>query len=239
MTAHNHANKDEIAKVVLMPGDPARAKWIAETFLKDPKLVNNVRGMLCFTGTYKNKTVSVMGHGMGIPSIGIYSHELYSFYDVQTIIRIGSTGAYTRELEVNDVVLVKRSYSDSTYPKFMGAEVGEDKFLYPTPAINELILKTAEENNLQIKEVTAHASDVFYNNDYESLDQLIKRTSSDCVEMETTALFANAQVLQKNAACLLTVSDSLVTGDALSPEERQTTFKNMVKLALNTAIKLV
>lgn len=239
MTAHNHAKKGEIAKIVLMPGDPHRAKWIAETFLEDAILVNDVRGELCYTGTYKNKKVSVMSHGMGIPSIGIYAYELYSFYDVETIIRIGSTGSYKKDLNVNDVVLVSKSYSDSTYAKLIGAKVDESKMLYPTKEVNDLILNTANELNFNLKEVVCHASDVFYNNNYETLEQTITRTNSDCVDMESFGLFANANILNKNAATLLTVSDSLVTGESLSPADRANTFKNMVELALNSAIKLV
>lgn len=242
MTAHNHAKKGEIGKVVLMPGDPLRAKWIAETFLDKAILVNDVRGMLCYTGEYKGKTISVMGHGMGIPSIGIYSYELYKFYDVETIIRIGSTGSYQKDLNVNDVVLVDKSYSDSTFADLVGVkwESNEDKrILYPTKSINEVILATAKEQNYFLKQVTCHASDVFYNNNYENLEQIISRTHSQCVDMESYGLFANARILNKNAAVLLTVSDSLVTGESLPPAERANTFKSMVELALNSAIKLV
>ncbi|ACI59969.1 purine-nucleoside phosphorylase [Ureaplasma urealyticum] len=239
MTAHNQAKLGEIAKVVLMPGDPMRAKWIAETFLENAILVNEVRGMLCYTGTYKGKKISIMGHGMGIPSIGIYSYELYKFYEVQTIIRIGSTGSYKKELNVNDVVLVQKSYSDSTFASLIGAKVCDDKVLLPTKEVNELIEQTAKDLNLKLSLATCHASDVFYNNDFESLDEIIDRTKSDCVDMESFGLFANAQILNKNAATLLTVSDSLITGDALSPTERANTFKKMVTLALESAIKLL
>lgn len=239
MTAHNQAKLGEIAKVILMPGDPMRAKWIAETFLENAILVNEVRGMLCYTGTYKGKKISIMGHGMGIPSIGIYSYELYKFYEVETIIRVGSTGSYKKDLNVNDVVLVEKSYSDSTFASLIGAQVGDDKVLLPSREVNNLIKNTAKELNLELSLATCHASDVFYNNDFQTLDEIIHRTKSDCVDMESFGLFANAQILNKNAATLLTVSDSLITGDALSPAERANTFKKMVTLALESAIKLL
>ena len=235
MTAHNRAKFGEIAKVVLMPGDPLRAKWIAETFLQDVTLVNDVRGMFCFTGTYKGKTVSVMAHGMGIPSIGIYSYELFKFYDVDTIIRIGSTGSYVPELNVNDVILVDESYSESTYASVMG--VTNKSVLMASKDINDVILETAKELQHDLKVGRCHSSDVFYSN--KKLEQLVEETKSVCVEMESFGLFANAIQLNKRAATLLTCSDSLVTGESLDPEARQTTFKNMVILALESAIKML
>lgn len=236
MTAHNRAKFGEIAKVVLMPGDPLRAKWIAENFLEDVTLVNDVREMFCFTGTYKGKQVSVMAHGMGIPSIGIYSYELFKFYDVDVIVRIGSTGSYSPDLKVNDVFLVNEAYSESTYADLMGVKV-VDKTLAATKEINDLIIKTAEESNLELKVGRCHSSDVFYSN--AKLEDIVEKTKAKCVEMESFGLFANALVLNKKAATLLTCSDSLVTGESLDPEARQTTFTNMVELALNTAIKLL
>lgn len=236
MTAHNRAKFGEIAKVVLMPGDPLRAKWIAENFLEDVTLVNDVREMFCFTGTYKGKQVSVMAHGMGIPSIGIYSYELFKFYDVDVIVRIGSTGSYSPDLKVNDVFLVDEAYSESTYADLMGVKV-VDKTLAATKEINDLIENTAKESNLELKVGRCHSSDVFYSN--AKLEDIVEKTKAKCVEMESFGLFANALVLNKKAATLLTCSDSLVTGESLDPEARQTTFTNMVELALNTAIKLL
>ena len=235
MTAHNRAKFGEIAKVVLMPGDPLRAKWIAETFLEDVTLVNDVRGMFCFTGTYKGKTISVMAHGMGIPSIGIYSYELFKFYDVDTIIRIGSTGSYVPEVNVNDVILVDESYSESTYASVMG--VTNDPVLHASKDINDVIAATAKELNHSLKVGRCHSSDVFYSN--KQLNELVESTKSICVEMESFGLFANAIYLNKKAATLLTCSDSLVTGESLDPEARQTTFKNMVVLALESAVKML
>lgn len=235
MTAHNKAKKGEIAKVVLMGGDPLRVKWIAENFLENVTLVNNVRCAYCYTGTYKGVKVSIMAHGMGIPSIAIYSYELYKFYDVETIIRIGSTGSYSNEINVNDLVLVDSAYSDSTYADFLG--VSKENVLYPSMDINKKIISIASELNLNLKTCRCHSSDLFYSDiPYEVL---AKKTQSKCVEMEAFGLFANAIKLNKKAATLLTCSDSLVTGEGLSPEERQTSFKNMITLALEAAIKLI
>ncbi|MCV3743372.1 purine-nucleoside phosphorylase [Ureaplasma sp. ES3154-GEN] len=239
MTPHIHAKKDEIAKVVLMPGDPLRAKWIADTFLTDAILVNDVRGMLCYTGYYKGERISVMGHGMGIPSIGIYSYELYKFYDVDTIIRVGSTGAYVEDLKLGDVVLVSKAYTDSTFVEAIGAKKDEQNFMYPTQSIYEVIKQSAEELKRPIIEAICHASDVFYNNGHESLDAIKKRTHAQCVDMESAGLFANAQILNKNAATMLTVSDSLVVDASMTPTERATTFKAMMEIALNAGIKFL
>ncbi|MCV3753995.1 purine-nucleoside phosphorylase [Ureaplasma zalophigenitalium] len=239
MTPHIHAKKDEIAKVVLMPGDPVRARWIAETFLTDAILVNDVRGMLCYTGYYKGERISVMGHGMGIPSIGIYSYELFKFYDVDTIIRVGSTGAYVEDLKLGDVILVNKAYTDSTYPELIGAKKDEENYMYPTPSIYKAIKESAQELNHPLIEATCHASDVFYNNGHETLDEIKKRTHSQCVDMESAGLFANAQILNKNAATMLTVSDSLVIEASMTPAERATTFKEMMEIALNAGVNFL
>ncbi len=234
MTPHNKAKKGEIAKVVLMPGDPLRAKYMAEKFLENIKLVNEVRGMYCYTGTYKGKEISIMGHGMGIPSVGIYSYELYKFYDVELIMRVGSTGSYSKKINVGDVVVVDDSYSESTYAEMVGA-VAKDHVLKSTPEIVDLVLKTAKEIKIPVKKVRCHASDAFYGK--YKLEETIERTKSDCCDMESFGLFANAQILNKKAVTLLTCSDSLVTGDALSAEDRKTGFADMFKLALDVSIK--
>lgn len=235
MTAHNQAKKGEIAKVVLMGGDPLRVRWIAENFLENVTLVNNVRCAYCYTGTYKGSKISIMAHGMGIPSIAIYSYELYKFYEVETIIRIGSTGSYSNEIGVNDLVLVDSAYSESTYANLLG--VSNSNVLYPSDDINKKIIGTALELGLNLKTCRCHSSDLFYSD--ASYEELAKKSQSRCVEMEAFGLFANAIKLNKKAATLLTCSDSLVTGEALSPEERQTSFKNMITLALEAAIKLI
>ena len=235
MTPHIKAKKNDFAKVVLMPGDPLRAKWIAENFLEDAQQINDIRGMLAFTGKYKGKKVSIMGHGMGIPSIGIYSYELYKFFNVETIIRIGSAGAYKREVQVGSVALVKEAISESTFADLLNVKT-DNNVLYPSKEINEVIQNTAKELSINLLNPRIHSSDIFYG--VRSVDQIVEKTNADLVEMESFALFANAKLLNKKAACLLTCSDSLVTHEAMSAEDRQTKFVDMVKLALESAIKL-
>ena len=235
MTPHIKAKKTDFAKVVLMPGDPLRAKWIAENFLEDAQQINDIRGMLAFTGKYKGKKVSIMGHGMGIPSIGIYSYELYKFFNVETIIRIGSAGAYKKEVQVGSVALVKEAISESTFADLLNVKT-DNNVLYPSKEINEVIQNTAKELSINLLNPRIHSSDIFYG--VRSVDQIVEKTNADLVEMESFALFANAKLLNKKAACLLTCSDSLVTHEAMSAEDRQTKFVDMVKLALESAIKL-
>ena len=237
MTPHNNAPDGAFAKTVLMPGDPLRAKFIAETFLEDVKLVTSVRNCLGFTGKYKGVPVSVMASGMGMPSIGIYSHELYSFYGVENIIRIGSAGSYTDRLAVQDVVLADSCYSESSYAYVHNRVT--DKVLYPSEEINKVIWETAEELGIEVQTGEVHSSDVFYGGpNAESWESLRERTSVDCVEMVSFALFHNANVLGKRAACLLTISDSFISHVELTPEERQNSFRTMMTLALESAIKL-
>ena len=231
MTPHNEANKDDIAKIVLMPGDPLRAKFIAETYLTDCKLVNKVRNCFAYTGYYNGKRVTVMASGMGMPSIGIYSYELFKFYDVDTIIRVGSSGAYTDELDVFDVVLVNGAYSESTYAKMQGGE--ERNILYGNSELNEHIMKVAKDNNINLHFVNTHSSDIFYKEN-DNFRELYEKYGCACVEMESFALFHNANVLGKKAACLLTISDSLVTHKETTSEERQNSFKEMIELALKS-----
>ena len=231
MTPHNEANKEDIAKIVLMPGDPLRAKFIAETYLTDCKLVNKVRNCFAYTGFYNGKRVTVMASGMGMPSIGIYSYELFKFYDVDTIIRVGSSGAYTDELDVFDVVLVNGAYSESTYAKMQGGE--ERNILYGNQELNEHIMKVAKDNNINLHFVNTHSSDIFYKEN-DNFRELYEKYGCACVEMESFALFHNANVLGKKAACLLTISDSLVTHKETTSEERQNSFKEMIELALKS-----
>ncbi|MDO7976012.1 purine-nucleoside phosphorylase [Oceanotoga sp. DSM 15011] len=228
-------DKDLIAKTVLMPGDPLRAKFIAEKFLENPVKFNNVRNMFGYTGTYKGKKVSVMGSGMGMASIGIYSYELYKFYDVENIIRIGSCGAYTDKLSLYDVVLVKDAYSESTFAKCQSGY--ESDILEPSSDLNDMIKDSAKNLNIEIKEGRIHSSDVFYREEPDVFKRLNKEYGCVGVEMESFALFANAKSTGKRAACILTVSDSLVTHEATSSEERQNAFTKMMEIALETAIK--
>lgn len=234
-TPHNMANMGDIAKVVLMPGDPLRAKYIAETYLDDVVQFNNVRNMFGYTGTYKGKKISVMGSGMGMPSIGIYSFELFSQYGVEAIIRIGSAGSYKEDYEIYDVVLASGAYSESNYARVLTGN--ESNVTYPNSELNELIANTASELDLELKEGVIHSSDIFYHID-EAYKKGIEDNNCVAVEMESFALFENARALNKKAACLLTISDSLVTHEETTAEERQTSFNKMITIALESAIKL-
>ncbi len=233
-TPHNEAKRGDIAKTVLMPGDPLRAKFIAETFLENAKLVNNVRGIGGYTGTYKGKPVSVMASGMGMPSIGIYSYELFKEYDVDNIIRVGSTGAYVKELKLYDVILATAAYSESTYAKVQCGYEGDT--IEPSATLNDKLRKAAEALNIPLHEGPIHSSDVFYHEGNEYLKDVVDNRHCIAVEMESFALFANAKTLGKNAATLLTVSDSFVYPEETTPEERETSFTSMMKIALETAI---
>lgn len=224
-------NKDLIAKTVLMPGDPLRAKYIADTFLTKVVQINGVRNMFGYTGYFGKKKVTVMGSGMGMPSIGIYSFELFKFYDVEKIIRVGSCGAYTDQLKLYDVILATDAYSESSYAKTMG--VSSRKILPATKSLNNRLLKAAEKLGIPVHQSTIHSSDVFYRNNFDDYKMIHEKFGADAVEMESFALFANAKALNKKAACLLTVSDSLVTHEATSSKERQEAFTKMMEIALN------
>ena len=234
MTPHNTAKKEEIAKIVLMPGDPLRAKYIAENFLDNPKLVNSVRGMFAYTGEYKGKRVTVMGHGMGNPSIGIYSYELFKFYDVDTIIRIGSCGAYDINLNLKDVIIVDKVYSESTFGEVFNGS--KEHVISATDSVKELLEKTANETNIPVIKGTVHATDVFYS-DITDIKDLYENKGCIAVEMESFALFHIAKELGKKAGCILTVTDSLVKEGNMPPEERQTSLNNMITLGLETAVR--
>ena len=237
-TAHNSANIEDVAKVVLMPGDPLRAKLIAENFLKDAVLFNDVRGMLGYTGTYKGKRVSVMGSGMGIPSMGIYSYELFDKYDVECIIRIGTAGSYTEELDVYDTVLVDECYSESTYAYCQSLE--KTHVEKPSLQLNKTILKTAKKMGRKLTVAKAHSSDVYKREEKAKalVNDAIQKEKCKCVEMESYALFHNAKVLNKQSACLLTISDSMVSKKKTTSEEREKLFINMIEIALETALEL-
>lgn len=236
-TPHNAANPGDIAKTVLMPGDPLRAKFIAETYLENPVQFNTVRNMFGYTGTYKGKQISVMGSGMGMASIGIYSYELFKFYDVEHIIRIGSAGAYTDDLKLFDIVLADSAWSESTFAKAQ-ADVDGDIQL-PSEALNKEIEAAATRVNKPLTIARIHSSDVFYHEDHvDGHKEFYEKHGCVCVEMESFALFHNAKVLNKHAACLLTISDSLVTHAETSAQERQTSFHDMMLVALEAAAAL-
>ena len=233
MTPHNEAQKSDIAKTVIMPGDPLRAKYIAENFLENYKLVNSVRNVYAYTGTYKGKKVTVMASGMGMPSIGIYSYELYNFYDVENIIRVGSAGSYSKDIKLYDVVLVNESYSKSSFAKVQGYD---NDIISASEYLNNKIKEVANKTNKKIIEGRIHSSDVFYIS--QDINDFYINKKCLCTEMESFALFYNALKLGKKAACLLTISDNLETKEETSSKERQTSFNEMIELALDTAIEL-
>ncbi|MBN2221633.1 MAG: purine-nucleoside phosphorylase [Vallitaleaceae bacterium] len=228
-------NKEDIAKTVLMPGDPLRAKFIAENFLENAVQVNSVRNMFAYTGTYKGEKVTVFGSGMGMASIGIYSYELFAFYDVEKIIRIGSCGAYSPDLKVYDVLLVDEAWSESSFAKVQSGFEGDT--IAASTKLNQWIEEKASNIGIPIKVAKIHSSDVFYHED--GFDYKYVRDVHGCkaVEMESFALFANARTLNKEAACLLTVSDSFESGEVTTSEERQNAFTKMMEIALETVVK--
>lgn len=236
-TSHNKANIGEIAPIVLMPGDPMRAKYIAEKFLEDVHQFNDVRCIYGYTGTYKGKRISVMASGMGMPSMGIYSYELYKKYDVDTIIRVGSSGAFTKELRLKDIVLVDSCWSQSTFAK---TQSGDDSaFQYPDAKVNDVIEAASVKLNYPVTRACVYSSDVFYfEKGFEHVSEWVEKYGVTCVEMESFALFHNAKVLEKKAACLLTIADSSITHEHLSPMERQTSFDQMLSIALESTLNL-
>ena len=233
-TPHNSAAKGEIAKTVLMPGDPLRAQFIAENFLTDAKLVNNVRGIHGYTGTYQGVPVSVMASGMGMPAIGIYSHELFAFYDVENIIRIGSAGAMTERLKLRDVVAAQAACTNSNYIAQFGmpgtfAPIADFELLETAVAI-------AREKGVRMPVGNVLSSDNFYDASGKTMDWA--KMGVLCAEMESAALYANAAYLGKRALSLLTISDSIVTGEELPAADRQTTFTQMMEIALGVAVAM-
>lgn len=228
-TPHNAANKGDIAKTVLMPGDPLRAKYIADTYLENVKCFNTVRNMFGYTGTYKGKEISVMGGGMGMPSMGIYSYELYNFYDVESIIRIGSAGAFQDDVNVMDVVIGMGACTNSNYASQYDlpgtfAPIADFELL-------EKAVNIARKQGTNVKVGNILSSDTFYNDDNRVNGKWLKMGVL-AVEMEAAALYMNAARAGKKALCILTISDHLYKAEALSAEERQTGFNKMMEIAL-------
>ncbi|MBQ5481594.1 MAG: purine-nucleoside phosphorylase [Bacteroidales bacterium] len=226
-TPHIGARKGEIAETVLMAGDPLRAKFIADNFLTNPVQFNEVRGMLGYTGTYGGKRVSVMGHGMGIPSIGIYSYELYNFYGVKTIIRVGSAGSYHPDLKLGDLVIAQGACTDSNY----GAQFGLPGTFAPI-ADFDLLRKAAaacEQRGLHYMVGNILSSDVFYSDNPQS--ESWRKMGVLAVEMEAAALYMNAARSGNRALVICTISDHILTGEEMSADERRTTFTNMMEVA--------
>ena len=235
-TPHINAKKEDFAKTVLMPGDPLRAKFIAENFLTEPKLVNNVRGVQGHTGTWKGVPVTVMASGMGMPSIGIYSWELFNFYDVQNIIRIGSAGALQDDLKLRDIVAGQAACTDSNYVKSFG--FGDSATFAPIADYTLLstAVSTAKAHGVQMRVGNIVSSDTFYSAEGQSLADLWKRMGALAVEMEGAALYANAAYAGKRALCICTISDHIYRPeDNLPAEERQSSFTQMMEIALDTA----
>lgn len=232
MSTHIEARKEDIAKTVIMPGDPNRARFMALKFLENPVEVNSVRSMFGYTGTYKGKKVTIMGSGMGMPSMGIYSYELFKDYDVDKIIRVGSVGAYAEELNVFDVILVNEAYSDSTFAKVQNFTLANTN--RPSKALNNELKKAAENLGIKVHEGRIYSSDVFYS-DYINHEEMYKVNHCLGTEMESFALFHNAKVLGKEAACLLTVSNHFFKDQDLSSKDREEAFDLMFKIALEVA----
>ncbi|WP_298758633.1 purine-nucleoside phosphorylase [uncultured Psychroserpens sp.] len=231
MSTHIEAKSGEIAETVLLPGDPMRAKWIAETFFENPKLYNDVRGMLGYTGEYKGKRVSVQGTGMGIPSCLIYCHELINDYGAKNLIRVGSAGSYKKEVKIRDIVIAMSASSNSgiNNSRFINAD-------YAPTANFDLFMKAAtyaKANNITIKAGNVLSSDEFYEDDFNSYKKWAE-FGVLCVEMETAGLYTIAAKHNIKALSILTISDSLVTNEHTSADERESTFNTMIEIALST-----
>ena len=236
MTVHIESKKEDIADIVLMPGDPLRAKYIAENFLTDYKLVNKVRNMFGYTGYYKGKRVTVFASGMGVPSIGIYSYELYKFYDVKKIIRIGTSGSFNKNIKVKDVVLSSGAYCKSYFDQlFDGNDIN---FIKSSESLNENIKVVADNENIPLKIGKTITSDVFdlYSSSMEKFKSNYPEEDYLAVEMETFGLFYMANRLGREASCLMTVVDSFYDKKSLTSEEREQSLNQMITLALEAAI---
>lgn len=232
MSLHIEAKEGDIAETILLPGDPLRAKWIASTFFENPKLFNNIRGMLGYTGTYQGKRISVMGTGMGVPSISIYAHELITVHGVKNLIRVGSAGSYQKHVKLRDIVLAMSASTTSgiNRHRFNGADFAPtaDFGLFQKAVI------AAKEKSIPLKAGNVLTSDEFYADEFETYKKW-SEFGILCVEMETAGLYTIAAKHQVNALTLLTISDSLVTGERTTTQERETTFKGMIEIALELA----
>ncbi len=231
-TPHNNANKEDISKIVLMSGDPLRAKYIAEKYLTDVKMVNDVRGMYAYTGYYKNKRITVMGHGMGMPSIGIYTYELFKYYDVDVIIRMGSCGSHLAKYKVGDIVLANEVNTLSNISEEIFNR--DIKKLPAFKEINDIIIKTSKEKDIKIEQAPVTTVDVF--------DVYFKNIRDDnsiqIAEMEAFALYSMAFLNNKKCACLLTVVDSTCENEEISSEDREKKLDEMIVLGLESTLKL-
>ena len=238
-TPHNEAKLGEIAKTVIMPGDPLRAKYIAENFLTDSKLVNSVRGMYAYTGKYKDKEITIMASGMGMPSMGIYSYELFKFYEVENIIRIGSCGAYKPELKLFDIILAQNTFSEGNFALTLNND--DCHIVNSNIELNSAIAITAKETNTNIflgNTVCTDCFDVYMTDVNQFLNRIPDGFDPISAEMEAFALFYVAKMLNKKASCLMSCVDSKYIKEISTPEQRQTGLNNMIKLALDSTLKL-
>ena len=233
-TIHNEAEPEQIAPVVLMPGDPLRAKLIAEEYLENCILFNQVRNMLGYTGWYKGHRISVMGGGMGCPSTGIYAHELFCKYNVDSIIRVGSCVAFSEEVAMRDLLLIRSSWSESSFARAYSGFEGDTAF--PSEDLNGLLSQAAETLGQSLKQVKVHTADSFYKKDKEANFKIRDQWGCVAEEMESFALFHVAEVSGKKAAALLTVSDHALTRKKISAEERRNSFRSMIETALLGAV---
>lgn len=239
MTPHNEAKENEIAKIVIMPGDPLRAKLIADNYLENAKLVNSIRNMYAYTGTYKGKEITVMGSGMGMPSVGIYAYELYTFYNVETIIRIGSCGSFREDINIFDTILVDKSYTEGNFAFAMNGN--NCHTIEGSREVMQTILNVANNTNTKVVEGNILCNEYFdpYIADINALfNRLPKELNLAGSEMESFALFYIASVLNKKAACLLTVVDSIFEKKSVTALERQNSLNKMIELALESSLKL-
>lgn len=238
-TPHNNAKIGEIAKTVIMPGDPLRAKYIAENFLEDYKLVNDVRNIYAYTGTYKGKEITIMASGMGMPSMGIYAYELYQIYGVENIIRIGSCGGYKPDLKLFDIILAEKVFSEGNFALTLNND--DCHIINANKELNSVIENTAKENNINLvvgNTVCTDCFDVYMTDVNQFLARIPKNFNPVGAEMEAFALFYVANMLDKKASCLMSVVDSRFINQIATPEQRQSGLNTMIKLALDSAIKL-
>ena len=237
MTPHNEAKKEDIANIVIMPGDPLRAKYIAENFLENATLVNSVRGMFAYTGFYKQKRLTVMASGMGMPSMGIYAYELFKFYDVDSIIRIGSCGAYKQELNLFDIVLSEKCFTEGNFALTLNND--DCHVVSSDTSLNSAIEQTAKNTGISIYKgntVCSECFDVYMTDVNKFLERVPEDFDPVSAEMEAFALFYTAKLLNKKSACLMSVVDSKFIDKIATPEERQTGLNNMIKLALDSTL---
>ncbi|MBR3152614.1 MAG: purine-nucleoside phosphorylase [Clostridia bacterium] len=239
MTPHIESKKEDIAKIVIMPGDPLRAKYIVENYLDDYKLINSVRNVLGYTGFYKGKRITVMASGMGMPSMGVYAFELYKFYDVETIIRVGSCGAYSGDIKLLENILVKKSFTEGNFAKNMTGI--EEHISCADSELNKLLLDKARENDIEIRTENIACTECF--DPYiEDINSLLKRFPKEenivGAEMEAFSLFYTAKVLKRKAACLLTVVDSVINKEFISSESREKSLNDTIKIALEACLEI-